>query len=151
MKDVIIKVVETFGKYIEQLSDKNPGKARWLLKTGWEVQNLKYHLMPDRRLLPADQYLAHLMMDTMLKPLKHPEESVIVSVFTPCELMQEAGLSPYNVESFSCYLSASMAERGCLQQAENTGQKHYAVIIRHFWELLRRGFFRNRNVSCIQI
>ena len=33
--------------------------------------------------------------------------SVMVSVFTPCELLQEAGLYPYNVESFSCYLAAS--------------------------------------------
>lgn len=39
----------------------------------------------------------------------------------PCELLQEAGLSPYNAEAFSCYLSASRAERGSLQQAENAG------------------------------
>ena len=44
-----------------------------------------------------------------------------VSIFTPCELLQEAGLHPYNVEGFSCYLSASKAERAFLQQAENTG------------------------------
>lgn len=116
-----MQIVETFGKYIETYSNTNPESARWLLRTGWKVQDLRYHLMPDRKLMPADRYLARLMMNTMLKPLKKPEESAIVSVFTPCELLQEAGLNPYNVESFSCYLSASMAERGFLQQAENTG------------------------------
>ncbi|MGN0276308.1 MAG: 2-hydroxyacyl-CoA dehydratase subunit D [Hominisplanchenecus sp.] len=116
-----MQIVETFGKYIETYSNTNPERARWLLRTGWKVQDLKYYLMPDRKLMPADRYLARLMMNTMLKPLKKPEESAIVSVFTPCELLQEAGLNPYNVESFSCYLSASMAERGFLQQAENTG------------------------------
>ncbi|MCI7813608.1 MAG: 2-hydroxyacyl-CoA dehydratase family protein [Lachnospiraceae bacterium] len=116
-----MKVAETFGHYVEKLSNTNPAKARCLLKTGWEIQNLKFQLLPNRQLFPADRYLAHLMMDTMLKPLKSPENSVIVSVFTPCEIMQEVGLNPYNVEGFSCYLSASMAERGFLQQAENEG------------------------------
>ena len=30
-------------------------------------------------------------------------------------------MHPYNVEGFSCYLTASAAERACLQQAENQG------------------------------
>ena len=71
--------------------------------------------------MPADRHLANLMMDTMLRPLQKPEDSVIVSIFTPCEMMQEVGLHPYNVEGFSCYLSASKAERAFLQQAENQG------------------------------
>ena len=68
-----------------------------------------------------EPHIANLMMDTMLWPLQKPEDSVIVSIFTPCEMMQEVGLHPYNVEGFSCYLSASKAERAFLQQAENTG------------------------------
>lgn len=116
-----MEIVETFGQYVEKLSNTTPEKAKWLLKTGWSAQDIKFKLFPDKRLFPADRYLARLMMDTMLQPLKKPEESVIVSVFTPCEIMQEIGLHPYNVESFSCYLSASKAERVCLQQAENTG------------------------------
>ena len=85
------------------------------------AQNLKFRFAPDKRLMPAEQYLARLMMDTMIRPLERPEESAIVSIFTPCEILQEAGLHPYNVEGFSCYLSASKAERAFLQQAENTG------------------------------
>ena len=71
--------------------------------------------------MSAEQYLARLMMDTMIRPLERPEESAIVSIFTPCEILQEAGLHQFNVEGFSCYLSASKAERAFLQQAENTG------------------------------
>lgn len=114
-------IVGTFGNCIEKISEKDVHKARWLLKTGWEAQNLKYRFIPDKRLLPADQYLAHLMMNTMLHPLQKPQESAMVSIFMPCELLQEVGLSPYNVESFSCYLAGSHVERGCLQQAENNG------------------------------
>ena len=116
-----MQVVETFGHYVEEWSKASPVRARRLLKTGWEVQDLKFRFTPEKRLNPADQYLAHEMMQMMLAPLKHPENSAIVSVFTPCELIQEAQLAPYNVESFSCYLSASKAERAFLQMAEDSG------------------------------
>lgn len=116
-----MELVEIFGRYLEELSNSDPKKARWLLKAGWEAQNLRFQLLPNKQLFPADRYLAHLMMETMLKPLQKPEQSAIVSIFTPCELLHEVGLHPYNVEGFSCYLSASRTERGFLQQAENEG------------------------------
>lgn len=114
-------VVKTFGHYVDVLSEDRPKAARVLLKTGWQLQNLRYRHMPDRRLMPADQYLADFMMRKMIAPLKDPEHAAIVSIFTPCELLQEAGLNSYNVESFSCYLSGSYAEREFVQQAESCG------------------------------
>ncbi len=117
----MMRAAELLGNYVEQFGQDSPQRGRWILKTGWELQDLKYRILPEHQLMPADRYLAKMMMDSMLKPLKKPEESVIVSVFTPCELMQEVGLNPYNVESYSCYLSASYVERECLQQAENSG------------------------------
>ncbi len=116
-----MQITEVFGNYVERFSQTNPERARWLLKTGWKAQDLRFLLLPDKRLFPADRYMAVLMMNTMRKPLQSPDKSAIVSVFTPCELLQEAGLSPYNVESFSAYLTASHAEEGCLQQTENRG------------------------------
>lgn len=116
-----MQVVETFGRTVEAWSSQRPERARKLLRTGWEAQNLKNHFKPDKRLQPADRQLACIMMDAMLAPLQNPEQSAMVSVFTPCEMLQEAGLNPYNVEAFSCYLSGSQAERAFLQQAENTG------------------------------
>ena len=116
-----MEIVKTFGNYVEKWCENTPDRARWLLTKGWEAQNLKFRLAPSKKLNPSDQYLARMMMNVMLQPLKHPEQSVLVSVFTPCELMQEAGLYPYNVESFSCYLTASGAERAFLQSAEDSG------------------------------
>lgn len=116
-----MEIVKTFGNYIEKWCETSPERARWLLKTGWEAQNLKFRFLPEGQLNPSDQYLAGMMMNVMTQPLKHPESSVMVSVFTPCELLQEAGLYPYNVESFSCYLAASQVERPFLQGAEDSG------------------------------
>ena len=62
-----MKIIETYGNYIEKWSNENPDRARWLLKTGWKAQNLKFRFAPDKRLMPAEQYLARLMMDTMIK------------------------------------------------------------------------------------
>ncbi len=116
-----MEVVKTFGKYVETWSGENPQAARRLLRTGWEAQNLRFKYRPNKKLLPADRELAVLMMEAMLKPLRDPEHSAIVSIFTPCEMLYEVGLNPYNAEGFSCYLSASRAERAFLQQAENEG------------------------------
>ncbi len=63
-----MEIIETFGHYVENLTDKKPQSARRLLKTGWEAQNLKFRYMQDKRLMPADRHLANLMMDTMLRP-----------------------------------------------------------------------------------
>lgn len=116
-----MQVVDTFGRYVEKFSEESPARARWLLKTGWQVQKLRQKATSNRYLIPADRYLAKLMMDTMIAPLQKPEDSAIISIFTPCEMLYEVGLRPYNVEGFSCYLSGSHAERSCIQQAENSG------------------------------
>ena len=71
-----MEIIETFGHYVENLTDKKPQSARRLLKTGWEAQNLKFRYIQDKRLMPADRHLANLMMDTMLWPLQKPEEGL---------------------------------------------------------------------------
>ena len=72
-----MEIIETFGHYVENLTDKKPQSARRLLKTGWEAQNLKFRYMQDKRLMPADRHLANLMMDTMLRPLQKPEDLLL--------------------------------------------------------------------------
>ncbi len=114
-------VVALFGKILDSLVEKNPEASRKFLRFGWNLMNTKFKALPDKRLCSADQYLAHLMMDTMLAPLKKPEQAVAISVFVPCEILQELDLNPYNVESFSCYLAASDISRPCIELAEANG------------------------------
>ena len=49
-----MQIIETFGHYVENLTNSKPESARWLLKTGWEAQNLKFHFMQDKRPIRAD-------------------------------------------------------------------------------------------------
>lgn len=114
-------IVQTFGKAVSALNEGSPERARTLLRLGWRAMNLKFRHLPDKRLIPADRYLATMMMDKMLAPLVDPGRAAIVSVFMPCELLQEAGLIPYNAEAFSCYLSASNVEQPMLQAMDEEG------------------------------
>ena len=68
-----MQVVETFGRHVEAWSNTRPGRARKLLRTGWEAQNLKNRLWPDKRLLPADRELAAIMRDAMPYPVVKPD------------------------------------------------------------------------------
>ena len=72
-----MQVVETFGKFVENWSDTSPARAQWLLKTGWEAQNLKNKWKPDKRLVPADRYMAKMMIDAMLKPLQNGDLPIL--------------------------------------------------------------------------
>ena len=49
-----MSIVDVFGEYVDKLCDKDQKKARALLRTGWQYQDLKFKFFPDRRLLPAD-------------------------------------------------------------------------------------------------
>ncbi len=116
-----MEVVDIFGRYVSEWSEKTPDRARWLLKTGWSVETMRERLMPTKGLLPVQQEEGRLFIRNMAKPLRNPDESAIVSIFTPCELLQEVGLAPYSVEGFSSGLSGSRAEQTFLQDAENSG------------------------------
>ena len=143
-----MQIIETYGKYIEKWANTNPDRARVLLKLGWEVQNLKYKFTPDKRLLPADRYLAHLMMNTMLMPLRNVRSSVSlhhVRSYTKQDyihIMQKhfPAIFPHQMQNEHFYS----------RQRTQEFQKHYAAIIRHFWERHRRRSFQSPNVSYTQ-
>lgn len=117
----VLQIVKTFGGWVDSLAKKDPQKARSLLRLGWQAQELKFRFFPDKRLMKADQYLADLMMKMMIAPLKKKGESAMVSIFTPCEMVQEAGLNPYNTEAMSSYLTGSCAQEPFLEEAEKYG------------------------------
>ena len=50
-----MEIVKTFGNYIEKWCETSPERARWLLKTGWEAQNLKFRFLPEGQLNQADE------------------------------------------------------------------------------------------------
>ena len=115
-----MNIVEAFGARVGALTEDTPEKARRFLATGWKANSLKNRLMPHGA-SKSEQMLFRLVNNAMINCLTRPAQNVMVSLFTPCEMLQIQGLHPYSCEGFSSYLSGSMAEQNFLQRAEDTG------------------------------
>ncbi len=110
-----------FGKVVSRLTPNHPSAARKVLEIGWRAFGVKLRRFPDKRLMPADRYLAWMLMRAMCAPLRDPCNSAIASIFMVGELLQEAGLHPYNAEAFSSYISASFSEQAMLEKMDDLG------------------------------
>ncbi|MCF0145760.1 MAG: 2-hydroxyacyl-CoA dehydratase, partial [Eubacterium sp.] len=60
-------------------------------------------------------------MDAVINPLRHPENAALVSIFTPCEFLQAAGIYPMLAEAMASYINGTKAESGFLDQAQQHG------------------------------
>ena len=47
-----MKIIETYGNYIEKWSNEDPDRARWLLKTGWLKKIEDYSTMTTNIVIP---------------------------------------------------------------------------------------------------
>lgn len=92
--------VEHFGKTLDSLVDKHPNRSRGLLKFGWGLMNLKFKALPDRRLCSADRYLAHVMMDTMLRPLKNLIKQLPSAYLFLVSYFRRSSLIPITLRAF---------------------------------------------------
>lgn len=113
-----MQVVETFGRHVEAWSNTRPGRARKLLRTGWEAQNLKNRLWPDKRLLPADRELAAIMMDAMPYPVVNQtcvHNRSVGGALPP----EDAGFD----ELMDWYAAELLGQVPCMRMMDNTGRK----------------------------
>lgn len=113
-----MQVVETFGRHVEAWSNTRPGRARKLLRTGWEAQNLKNRLWPDKRLLPADRELAAIMMDAMPYPVANQtcvHNRSVGGALPP----EDAGFD----ELMDWYAAELLGQVPCMRMMDNTGRK----------------------------
>ena len=113
-------IVTYFGAVVQKLCRRNPEAARRLLRTGYHAKNLQLKLMPGALHKPA-QMAAIETTTSMVAPLDHPEQAAMVSLFTPCEMLQVLGLHPYSCEGLGCFLSGACAEKSFLEYAESEG------------------------------
>ena len=60
-------------------------------------------------------------MEYTLYPLKYPNKTALVNLFTPCEIINAFGLYPQCAEGFSSYMTGGKCERGFLELAEEKG------------------------------
>lgn len=88
---------------------------------GYHAQRLSLSVIPDKNLPPSKIYSARIVMDVVIRALTHPENAAMVSIFTPCEPLSVAGITPYSVETLSGYLSGTKCEKVFLEHTANEG------------------------------
>ena len=113
-------IVQHFGKAVQETCDRDPLKARRLLRLGYHARNLQFRIAPGK-LNSAARLAARSTTAAMVAPLDHPEDAVMVTLFTPCEMLHILDLKPYCCEGLGCYLSGAMAEKAFIDYAESEG------------------------------
>ena len=113
-------IVQHFGSAVQRTCRGNPQAARRLLRLGYHAKNLQLKAAPGA-LHKAAQMAAVETTTAMVAPLDHPDQAVMVSLFTPCEMLQVLGLYPYSCEGLGAFLSGACAEKAFLEHAENEG------------------------------
>jgi benzoyl-CoA reductase/2-hydroxyglutaryl-CoA dehydratase subunit BcrC/BadD/HgdB len=113
--------VKKFGDYVTGQISRHPVRARRLLASAFRGYGIATRYGRNKDDLPARKYLMYLCNEAMAGPLKHPGNTVIVSIFTPCEFFQALGLKVVFPEGLGCYMTASGCEKIFLERAEECG------------------------------
>jgi benzoyl-CoA reductase/2-hydroxyglutaryl-CoA dehydratase subunit BcrC/BadD/HgdB len=114
-------IVKAFGARIEALALHNPIRARRLLTAGYRAQRAALSLVPNRRLPPSRRYAARVAIDVVIRALARPDRAAMVSIFTPCEPLTVAGITPYSVETLSSYLAGTECGKAFLEHTAGEG------------------------------
>lgn len=114
-------IVNRFGKIVGAAIDANPERALSLLRAAYFASGQQVRLFPDRRLLPHQKHAAVVCNRSIRAPLARPQDSAVVSVFLPCEILHAMGIIPQFTEGLACYINGAGSEREFIRYAENSG------------------------------
>ena len=79
-------LLKTYSDYLKKNMD-NPEKVRKLIKLGYSLEYGFLAVAGDRSLPKSLRYLAKLCMKFTLEPIKNPQNTAFVNVFTPTEFL----------------------------------------------------------------
>ena len=113
-------IVDRFGLYVERTAQKSPRRARKLLAKVFRLYGVYMRLNKSDQ-LPARGYQMQHCNRVMADSLDDSARNVVVSIFTPCEVMHAMDLQVVFPEGLSCYMTASHCEKLFLNQAEKSG------------------------------
>ena len=114
-------IVENFGRLVGRQIENKPQWARRLLLTGYYAKRLQLKWAPQKGLSPARNDLAITSMNAVIAPLRHPETAALVSIFTPCEMLQAMEIRPMLAEAMASYINGAKAESAFIAYAQDAG------------------------------
>lgn len=113
-------IVKNYGKYIKE-NIESPGKTINLLKFGFSFEKFLVSAFKNKNLPPSLNYLNKLCVNYILQPLRYPDNSAFVTIFSPTELLHTMGIKPFLIEGFSSFLSGTQCEDVFIDYAEKSG------------------------------
>ncbi len=116
-----MSAAEIFGKIVYKNYLAHPRFTRNVIRMGFGIQHGVLKRKPDERYLPSQRYLTQISMQSVLAALKHPKNSALVNIFTPCEPLHALCVHPLCAEGLSSYLTGGYSEKGFLEYAERRG------------------------------
>ena len=115
------KMIQKFGQTVEDKIEAHPRQARALLKAGYAYSGMQAKYFSDNRLLSHQKYASFTGNQTIRDALCNPENSAVINIFFPCELLYAMDIIPQFVEGLATYLKGAAAERGFIDAAEDAG------------------------------
>lgn len=112
--------IKIYSDMIKNRIDK-PEKFRKMLKMGYNLEYLRLKLVGEKDLPKSLNYLSELCMKFTLDPLKEPNKTAFINVFTPGEFLHAFDLHPQLIEAFSSYISGTRCEDALIDVAESNG------------------------------
>jgi hypothetical protein len=81
------RLIEGFGNAVGDAIATSPRRALTLLKAGYTASAVLQQILPDKRLLPHQRYVAAMNTRAIRRPLSRPDRSAMVNLFFLCELL----------------------------------------------------------------
>ena len=110
--------VDNLGTFIQGQVPNHPDRARALLTAAYSWVQLSGKLSSAPDAARATDHANAAVASTLTKSFRHPENAVMVSMFTPCEILHAMGIQPLFPEGLSVYLACTNAVDVFVQAAE---------------------------------
>jgi len=114
-------IIKKFGQMVGSNIETHPRRSQNLLKLGYAFSGLQMKYLPEKNLLPNQIYSSVVCNRLIRYPLSNPDNSAVVNIFFPCELLHAVDIKPHTVEGFSGYLNGAYCERYFIDYIENAG------------------------------
>ena len=90
-------IVKWFGEKVTRSASTSPNRARKLLLAGYRANMLTFKRpIASKQLSRGRLFAAKSVMKVTINALSKPENAALVSLFTPCEPLLAAGITPYS-------------------------------------------------------
>lgn len=114
-------IIKKFGQVVGNSVYTSPARALNLLKIGYKLNYIKVKIIPDRGLLPHQKYVSYISNRAIIDPLDNPQNSAIVNIFFPCQILHAMDILPQFTEGLACFLNGAGCEQAFIEYAEDFG------------------------------